>query len=237
MLDEVRVVNWENNVITRLEEKFPNKLFTEFNKGFVSGRIEDELEYSHEVLGKKFYRTRVIVERLSGTEDLVPIVVPDVLIGQERMKKSLKGKWIEVAGQFRSHNKIGDDGHMHLELFLFVKTINICENEYELEEIKNTNLIYLDGCICRLPVFRITPLGKRIAELLIKVDRPYGKEDFIPCIVWGSVAELANVLEVGERVKIYGRIQSREYFKRYSPDSENGEYKNAYEISALRMQV
>ena len=105
MSDETAVVRRENNVITRQEENSTTeKLFSEFNKVFVSGKIEAEFEYSHEVLWEKFYRTRVRVERLSGTEDLVPIIVSDLLIGRERIKNSLKGKWVEVAGQFRSHN-------------------------------------------------------------------------------------------------------------------------------------
>ena len=237
MSDETGVARRENNVITRQEENSTTeKLFSEFNKVFVSGRIEAEFEYSHEVMWEKFYRTRVRVERLSGTEDLVPIVVSDLLIGRERMKKSLEGKWVEVAGQFRSHNKEGSDGREHLELFLFVTAINIYENEDELEEITNANLIFLDGYLCKPPIFRKTPLGRLITDLMIAVNRPYGKSDYIPCIAWGRVAQWASELEVGNRVQLYGRVQSREYFKRYSKDSEAGEFREAYEISVMRMQ-
>lgn len=237
MSDETRVARRENNVITRWEESSSTKrLFSEFNKVFVSGRIEAEFEYSHEVQWEKFYRTRVRVERLSGTEDLVPIMVSDLLIGQKMLKKSLKGKWVEVAGQFRSYNKLGEDGRRHLELFLFVTAINIYEDEDEQEEITNANLIYLDGYLCKPPVFRKTPLGRQITDLLIAVNRPYGKSDYIPCIAWGRIAQWVSEFEVGNRVKLYGRVQSREYFKRYSNDSEAGEYRNAYEISVMRMQ-
>lgn len=237
MSDETRVARRENNVITRKEENSPTKkLFSEFNKVFVSGRIEAELEYSHEVLWEKFYRTRVRVERLSGTEDLVPIIVSDLLIGRERMNTSLEGKWVEVAGQFRSYNKWCEDGRRHLELFLFVTAINIYEDENELEEATNTNLIYLDGYLCKPPVFRKTTLGRQITDLIIAVNRPYGKSDYIPCIAWGRIAKCVSRFEVGNRVKLYGRVQSREYFKRYSPDSEEGEYREAYEISVMRMQ-
>ena len=226
MSDETSVARRENNVITRQEENSPNKkLFSEFNKVFVSGRIETELEFSHEILWEKFYRTRIRVERLSGTEDLVPIIVSDLLIGKMRINSSLEGKWVEVAGQFRSHNKMGDDGRKHLELFLFVTAINIYEDEDELEEITNANLIYLDGYLCKKPVFRKTPLGRQITDLLVAVNRPYGKSDYIPCIAWGRVAQWASELEVGNRVKLYGRIQSREYFKRFSANSDAGEYK------------
>ena len=237
MSDETGVARRENNVITRQEENSTtNRLFSEFNKVFISGKIEAEFEYSHEVMWEKFYRTRVRVERLSGTEDLVPIVVSDLLIGRERMKKSLEGKWVEVAGQFRSHNKEGSDGRKHLELFLFVTAINIYENEDELEEITNANLIFLDGYLCKAPVFRKTPLGRQITDLLIAVNRPYGKSDYIPCIAWGRVAQWVSEFEVGNRVQLYGRVQSREYFKRYSKDSEAGEFREAYEISVMRMQ-
>ena len=237
MSDETGVARRENNVITRREKNSPTeKLFSEFNKVFVSGRIEAEFDFSHEVLWEKFYRTRVRVERLSGTEDLVPIVVSDLLIGRERMKTSLEGKWVEVAGQFRSYNKLGEDGRRHLDLFLFVTAINIYDDEDELEEVTNANLIYLDGYLCKPPVFRKTPLGRQITDLLIAVNRPYGKSDYIPCIAWGRVAQWASKFEVGNRVKLYGRVQSREYFKRFSKDTEAGEYRDAYEISVMRMQ-
>lgn len=141
MSDETGVARRENNVITRREENSPTeKLFSEFNKVFVSGRIEAEFDFSHEVLWEKFYRTRVRVERLSGTEDLVPIVVSDLLIGRERMKTSLEGKWVEVAGQFRSYNKLGEDDRKHLDLFLFVTAINIYDDEDELEEVTNAKI-------------------------------------------------------------------------------------------------
>ena len=237
MSDETRVTLRESNVITRREEKSAaEKLFSEFNKGFVSGRIEAEFDYSHEVLWEKFYWTRVRVERLSGTEDFVPIVVSDLLIGRERLKRSLKGKWVEVAGQFRSYNRLGEDGRKHLDLFLFVRAINIYDEEYEVEEVKNANLIYLEGYLCKPPVFRKTHLGRQITDLLIAVNRPYRKSDYIPCIAWGRVAQWASELEVGNRVKLYGRVQSREYFKRFSKDTEVGEYRDAYEISVMRMQ-
>lgn len=227
----------ENNVITRMEEKLPGKkLFSEFNKVFVTGKIEAELEYSHEVLWEKFYRTRVRVERASGTEDLVPIVVSDLLIGREKMETSLEGKWVEVAGQLRSYNKLGEDGRRHLDLFLFVTMINIYKDQDELEEEANANLIYLEGYLCKPPVFRQTPLGRQITDLLIAVNRPYGKSDYIPCIAWGRTAQWVSEFEVGKRVNLYGRVQSKKYFKKISPDSNEGEYREAYEISVMRMK-
>ena len=237
MSDETAVVMRENNVITRQEENSPNsRLFSEFNKAFVCGRIEAEFEYSHEEFWEEFYQTRVRVARFSGTEDLVPIVVSKLLLGKKSMEKSLVGKWVEVAGQFRSYNRTDKDGHRHLDLFLFATAINIHEDENELDEATNANLIYLDGYLCKPPIFRKTTSGRQITDLFIAVNRPYRKSDYIPCIAWGRVAQWASDLEVGNRVELYGRVQSREYFKKFSRNSEAGEYRDAYEISILRMQ-
>lgn len=225
----------ENNVITRQEAKSANKkIFTATNKVFISGKIEAEFEYSHQVLWEKFYRTRVRVERLSGTEDFIPIIVSELLI-EEWMNHSIEGKWVEIAGRFQSYNKIGEDGKKHLDLNLFVMSIKIYDNEYELEETKNSSMIYLDGYLCKQPVFRETPLGRQITDLLIAVNRPYKKSDYIPSIAWGRVARWASDLEVGSRVRLYGKIQSRKYLKRF-PDSEYGEYREAYEVSIMRMK-
>ena len=234
-MSENSLARRENNVIARQEEISGNeKLFSEFNKVWVSGTIEEEFEFSHEVLWEKFYRTRVIVTRFSGTDDFVPIIVTDLLMANI-FKKTLKGKYVEVGGQFRSFNKMGEDGRKHLDLYLFVTAINICDNEEELEEITNANLIFLDGYICKNPVYRKTPLGRKITDLIIAVNRSYNKSDYIPCIAWGRYALYASKLKVGDRINLYGRIQSRQYFRRYSTDSEVGEYRDAYEISIMRM--
>lgn len=221
----------ENNILTRLEENSTKKIFAEFNKCFVAGVIETELEYSHEVYGKKFYRTRVRVKRLSGVEDLVPLIIPNLLIGEEI--PSLKGKWVEVAGKFRSHRKKHKkNGHRPMDLFLSVTSIKIYDEEHELED--TNNLIYLDGYLCKPPIYREIDKKWKITDFLIAVNRaPYDKSDYIPCIAWGKGAHIVRKLEVGDRIQLYGRVQSREYVKRYAPDSE--EHKTAYEISASRI--
>lgn len=218
----------ESNVIAKQEE---NKFSGTDNKSIVIGKIETEFEYDHITMGNKFYRTRVIVKRLSGTEDFVPIIVSDFLIGEEMKKESLKGKWVEVIGQFRSYRKVSDDGRRHLKLFLFATDMNIYEKEG-----KEKNFIYLDGYLCKSPIFRKTPLGTQIADLLIAVNRGYGKSDYIPCIAWSKLAEQVSKFDVGTRVILYGRIQSRKYLKKFSKDSENGEYREAYEISINSLQ-
>lgn len=234
-MSENSVTKRENNIIVAKEEVSANqKIFTEFNKVWISGRIEEEFEFSHEVLWEKFYKTRVVIPRLSGVEDYIPIIVSDLLIGNI-LNKPLRGVYVEVGGQFRSYNRFGKDGKKHLELLLFANVINVYEEEELIEEEANYNLIYLDGYICKPPVFRTTPLGRQITDLLIAVNMSYNRSAYIPCIAWGKVAQYASQLEVGNRIKLYGRIQSRQYFKRFSLDSEAGEYKDAYEISIMRM--
>ena len=237
MSEEARVTKRENNVIIRKEKELPNsRIFTEFNKMFICGEIENEFEYSHEMYWEKFYRTRIKVRRLSGIEDFIPIVVSGVLLGKEMMNKSFKGKFVEAAGQFRSYNRRDETGRSHLELFLFVLSINIYEDEEEMEELSSTNLLYLRGYLCKPPVFRETPLGREITDLLIAVNRRYGKADYIPCIAWGRNAKWVSKLDVGNQIELYGRVQSREYFKRVSKGSEVGEYKQAYEVSIMKVQ-
>lgn len=237
MLDKTVETRWKNNVIERQDLNSTNgELFSEFNKVFVSGRIEEDFEYSHRTFWKEYYRTRVRITRLSGTDDLVPIVVSNLVLSKEKIKKSLKGKWVEVAGQFRSYNRLGEDGRKHLDLFLYVTLINIYDNKEEMKEIENVNSIYLKGYLCKKPIYRITPLGSQITEVFIAVNRPNGESDYIPCITWDRDAKWSRKLEVGNQVEIYGRIQSRKYFKRYSPDTDEGKYKETYEISTMRIQ-
>ena len=237
MSDETALATRENNVITRKEENAPKaKLFSEFNKVFVSGKIEAEFEYSHESHWEKFYQTRIRVERFSGKEDFIPIIVSDLLIEQQRKSISLKDKWVEVAGQFRTYNEEDENGVKHLKLFLFVRAINIYENEDELQEITNANLIYLDGYICKPPILRKTFSERIITDLFIAVNREYGHTDYIPCIAWGRTAQWVSKQEVGARVRLYGRIQSREYCKTHSESSEVIECRQAYEISVMQIK-
>lgn len=212
------------------------KIFRESNNGCISGIIEDELKYDHGVLGEKFYKTRVRVKRLNETEDHIPLIVSNLLISNDH-NESLKGKYVEVSGQFRSWNRDGADGRRHLDVFLFAKTIDICESEECLEEVENENLIYLDGYICKEPIYRITPLGRKIADLMIAVNRRYNKSDYIPCIAWENDALYASGLDVGTRIRLYGRMQSRQYFKRFSPMSEDGEIRETYEVSIINLMT
>ncbi|MBQ7348569.1 MAG: single-stranded DNA-binding protein, partial [Clostridia bacterium] len=171
------------------------------NRVFISGEILTEAEFSHEVYGEGFYEMNVLVKRLSGQGDILPVTVSERLIQDENLKK---GVTINALGQFRSYNKLVD-GKSKLMLTVFVREI--------LPEInaKNPNSIVLCGYICKPPVYRTTPFNREIADILIAVNRSYNKSDYIPCIAWGRNARFAKNLEVGERIAISGRIQSREY--------------------------
>jgi len=229
------VMTKDNNVIIRREANAgEEKIFGDNNKVWISGIIEEDFQYDHEVWWEKFYRTRVIVTRQSGNVDYVPIIVSDLLM-MNIINSSNKGKYAEVAGQFRSRNIQDENGRCRLKLYLFVKAINIYESEEEFEDAVNANLIYLEGYVCKQPTYRTTPLGREITDLMLAIPRTEKRNDYIPCIAWGRNAQYASYLEVGDKIKLYGRVQSREYFKRVSPDSEEGETRITYEISIMRM--
>ena len=193
------------------------------------GKVATEFSFSHEVFGEGFYMVEVEVKRLSNSEDRIPLMISERLID---VTQDYTGEYIMVHGQFRSYNR-HEEQKNRLVLSVFVREISFMEEE---PDGTKTNSIWLDGYICKEPIYRKTPLGREIADLLLAVNRPYGKSDYIPCIAWGRVAQWVREFEVGNRVKLYGRVQSREYFKRYSKDSEAGEYRDAYEISIMRMQ-
>lgn len=234
MKEKFEVTRKNDQITSREGFVADNTIFNQSNKAWAIGTIEEEFQYEYENNWEKFYTTRIKVTRLSGVVDYVPILVSDFLLGS-LVNKKMKGKFVEVGGQFRSYNKQEEYGRSHLILNLFVRAINVYDDEADLEETDG-NLIYLDGYICKPPVYRTTPSGREIADLLIAVNRQYGKSDYIPCIAWGRVARYASSLEVGNEIEMYGRMQSREYFKRFFKDSEEGEYRTAYEISIKRLQ-
>lgn len=203
------------------------KMF-ENNKVTICGEIAKPFEFSHEVFGEGFYLTEISVERMSGTKDFIQVMVSERLVG---VTEDLTGAFVQVAGQFRSYN-LHEMNKTKLVLFVFAR-----EWEFIDEEVENakTNQIFLDGFICKPPVYRKTPLGREIVDLLIAVNRPYGKSDYIPCICWGRNARFASGFEVGGRVQVSGRIQSREYVKKF--DDEIQETRTAYEVSANRIDT
>ena len=170
----------------------------------------------------------VEVARLSESCDIIPLMISERLIDVE---EDYKGSYICVSGQFRSYNR-HEEKKNRLILSVFVREIEFID---ELEESSKTNQIYLDGYICKEPVYRKTPLGREIAEVLLAVNRPYRKSDYIPCICWGRNARFAADMSVGERIKVSGRIQSRNYTKKLN-DTEI-ETRTAYEVSVSQIEV
>lgn len=169
----------------------------------------------------------VNVRRLSNSMDRIPLMISERLIDVSR---DYTGEFIMASGQFRSYNR-HEEHKNRLVLSLFVREVAFIEEE--LDGAK-TNQIFLDGYICKLPVYRKTPLGREIADLLLAVNRPYGKSDYIPCICWGRNARFAASFEVGEHVQVIGRIQSREYIKKLS--ETEAEKRTAYEVSVSKLE-
>ena len=199
----------------------------ENNQVTIMGEIASPFFFSHEVYGEGFYMVDVQVKRLSNSEDRIPLMVSERLID---VSQDYIGEFIMVSGQFRSYNR-HDEQKNRLVLSVFVREVEFIEEE--LDGAK-TNNIFLDGYICKLPVYRKTPLGREIADLLLAVNRPYGKSDYIPCIFWGRNARFASTFEVGEHVQVIGRIQSREYIKKLS-ETET-EKRVAYEVSVSKLE-
>lgn len=199
------------------------------NQVVVAGEIASDFRFSHEIFGEGFYMVDLIVSRLSDAYDVIPLMVSDRLFDVEN---SHIGEKVIARGQFRSYNK-HEETKNRLILSVFVREIASVEDEPEESEYR-PNQIYLDGYICKEPVYRMTPLGREIADILLAVNRAYGKSDYIPCICWGRNARFAGKLGVGEHVAIWGRIQSREYQKRISADQVVS--KVAYEVSVSKME-
>ncbi len=203
----------------------------ENNRVTLSGEIVSNFEFSHEIYGEGFYTAMLASERLSGRKDILPIMVSDRLVD---VKADWIGRFVKVSGQFRSYNK-HDDRESHLQLSVFAREFEDIADIQKEFEFYNENSISLDGFICKTPIYRKTPLGREIADILLAVNRPYGKSDYVPCICWGRNARFAESLEVGTRLLIEGRIQSREYQKKIADDEY--ETRTAYEVSVSRLEV
>ena len=188
----------------------------------ITGRIMEEFQFDHECMNIKFYKAKVKIMRLNRNNcDIIPIIVPESLI-----KENVKNSLIDVSGEYRSYNLIGEE-RVHLKLFVYVREIN-----YYAED-DDENFIYLHGFIVKPPKLRTTPEGHIIADLHLAINRNYNKSDYIPCIAWYQNAWYASELRVGDEVKVTGRIQSRNYIKRYSETRE--ELKTTYEVSLYKI--
>lgn len=187
----------------------------------------DKFVYDHTAYDERFYSSFVHSQRRSGTVDDIPVIASQYLIH----KKDFAGKYVEIEGEFRSMN-VHTGERSRLVLQLFAKNIRIVRVK---ESVDDENEIVLDGFLVKNPIYRVTPNGRQIADLMIAVNRPFGRSDYIPCICWGGSAKWAENLEVGTEIFVQGRIQSREYVKRLSEDES--EIRTAYEVSIGKMRV
>ena len=203
-----------------------DKIF-ENNQVVIAGEIVSGFTFSHEVYGEGFYMVEIAVSRLSNYADYIPVMVSERLID---VTQNYEGQYICVVGQFRSYNR-HEEKKNRLVLSVFAREIEFTEEPGE--DVKS-NQIFLDGYICKEPIYRKTPLGREIADLLIAVNRSYGKSDYIPCICWGRNARFASGFTVGAHVQIWGRIQSREYVKKLN--ELETEKRVAYEVSVSKIE-
>lgn len=203
-----------------------DKIF-ENNQVIIAGEIVSGFTFSHEVYKEGFYMVEVAVNRLSNYADYIPVMVSERLID---VTQNYEGQYICVVGQFRSYNR-HEEKKNRLVLSVFAREIEFTEEPGE--DVKS-NQIFLDGYICKEPIYRKTPLGREIADLLIAVNRSYGKSDYIPSICWGRNARYASGFEVGTHVQIWGRIQSREYVKKLNEFET--EKRTAYEVSVSKIE-
>ena len=192
------------------------------------GIVETPAALSHSHRGENFYNFILKINRLSSIADHIVVTISEKLLG---IVEILPGREIEISGQFRSYNNYNGEGNK-LILTLFVHDIKEAD---EFSDMENPNRIYLNGYICKLPVYRTTPFGREITDIILAVNRPHGKSDYIPCICWGRNAKYASTLQVGDNIEITGRIQSREYQKKL----EDGDSitKTAFEVSVSKLSL
>ena len=190
----------------------------------LKGQIMQNLEFGHELFGEQFYVTTLRVPRLSGAEDFLPITLSERLLIDRPL---CAGSPLCLEGQLRSYNKV-IEGSGRLLITAFAQRLINCDEDNE-----NPNRVQLTGALCKPPSYRTTPFGREIADLMLAVNRSYGKSDYIPCITWGRTARYAANLKIGDRVQLVGRFQSRAYQKQM-PDGTTLS-KVAYEVSVSRL--
>ena len=201
------------------------------------GKVTGEKKFSHEIYGEKFYVFNLSIPRLSGNADIIPITISERIITDEMLEE---GKKLLIKGQFRSYNSYENERN-RLILTVFAKDVEELQEVEEQEENdivrkdETTNEVVLIGFVCKKPIYRETPFGREIADLLLAVNRAYNKSDYIPTIAWGRNARFCQNLEVGAQVKIVGRVQSRQYEKKY--EDGTSETRVAYEVSICSLEL
>ena len=211
-----------------------NTNYSDNNHIILVGKVTSDKIFSHEIYGEKFYIFNLSVPRLSGNADIIPITISERLLELEDLALNKK---IIVEGQFRSYNSYENEKN-RLVLTVFAKEVKFIENQDEEIEVSKdftSNEVILNGYICKKPIYRQTPFGREISDILLAVNRAYNKSDYIPCIAWGRNARFCENIAVGTEVKIVGRVQSRSYEKKY--DDGRVETKVAYEVSVASLEV
>jgi len=211
-----------------------NTNYLENNHLVLVGKVTSDKRFSHEIYGEKFYIFDLAVPRLSGNADIIPITVSERLLSMNDLQIDSK---VTVEGQFRSYNSYENERN-RLVLTVFAKDIKFVDNQEEEIEVSKevvSNEVILNGYICKKPIYRQTPFGREISDLLLAVNRAYNKSDYIPCIAWGRNARFCENIPVGTEVKIVGRVQSRTYEKKYEDGTV--ETKVAYEVSVSSLEV
>jgi primosomal replication protein N len=204
--------------------------YTENNYLALIGKIISDKKFSHEIYGETFYIFDLEVPRLSGNEDIIPITISERLIANFDLEI---GKMVVIEGQFRSYNSYSNEKN-RLVLTVFAKDIMEYEKDEEKEE-KASNEVVLNGYVCKKPIYRKTPFGREISDILLAVNRAYNKSDYIPCIAWGRNARFCENMEIGTEVKITGRVQSRTYEKKF--EDGTSENRVAYEVSIGNLEI
>ena len=210
-----------------------NTNYDDNNHLILVGKVTSEKRFSHEIYGEKFYIFDLSVPRLSGNADIIPVTISERLLTERDVTIGSK---LEVDGQFRSYNSYEQE-RSRLILTVFAKDIKFLADDEEIEVSRDTvsNEVTLDGYICKKPIYRKTPFGREISDILLAVNRAYNKSDYIPCIAWGRNARFCENIPVGTEVRVIGRVQSRGYEKKHEDGTV--EKRVAYEVSVSSLEV
>ena len=200
------------------------------NQVFILGKVVSRFRFNHEMFGERFYDVLVSIKRQSGAQDIIPVIVSDKLVDVTR---DYIGCYIDSLGQFRSYNQ-RDGIRWKLVLFVFAFDIVIYTSDLYKQICQDANHVILDGFICKEPVYRTTPTGREITDVMMAVNRSYKRTDYIPCVFWGNNAKITARLNVGSHLNITGRIQSREFKKKISETIF--EERTAYEVSVTWLE-
>lgn len=193
------------------------------NRITLRGVLAQLPRFSHENHGKRFYTFPLEVERLSGAMDTLPVLLPEHVLCEMDLTG---GGMLEVSGQIRTFNN-RDSRERKLVVSVYAEALTSCDGEY-------CNDVMLTGTVCKSPIFRQTPLGRQICDVMLAVNRPYHRADYIPCIFWGQTAREVGCCDVGTVLQLTGRMQSREYIKVMGEESQ---IRTAYEVSAMHAEI